>query len=233
MVASLTGVGVGSGDPELITLKALHEIQAADVVFVPVRRGGESSYALRVAEDLIDRDRQRVIPVPFPETGEDQWSERCRTIAAALDGEDRGIFLTEGDPTLYSSFGHVGRAMKQLRPEIRLDVVPGVSSVTAAAATAGLTLADHAERVAILPAMHALSQLEETLRSFECVVLIKVGPVLLETIELLERLDLLEQAVYVRRCGQPDEQVVRDLRSLVANPSRDYFALIVVRKASL
>ena len=230
-VGSLVGVGLGPGDPELITLKGLRAIEAADVVFVPTRRDEEPSYALTIAGDLIDPQRQAIVTLPFPVApGRDGWRERCRPILAELAGGRRGVFLTEGDPSLYSAFGHIRATLRRLEPELAVDVIPGVSSVTAAAAAAGLSLADYGERVAILPASYALDRLESVLAAFECVVLLKVGSVLHETLDLLERIGLLESAIYVRRCGRPEQQVVHDLRRLQADPPRDYFALIVVRK---
>jgi len=232
-VGSLTGVGLGPGDPELITLKGLRAIEAADVVFVPTRREGEPSYALTIAGDLIDPQRQTIVTLPFPSApGGDGWGERCRPIVAGLAGGRRGVFLTEGDPSLYSTFGYVRATLGRLQPELVVDVIPGVSSTTAAAAAAGVSLADYGERVAIVPAPYALDQLESILAAFECVVLLKVASVLPETLALIERVGLLESAIYVRRCGLPEQQVVRDLRSLGADPPRDYFALIVVRRSA-
>ncbi len=229
---TLIGVGVGPGDPELITLKGAEAIRSADVIFAPTRRAGQTGDALRIAEWLVDAARQQVVCIPFPdEANDDGWRQACDAIAAALDGGQRGVFLVEGDPSLYSSFGHVAKALAGLAPWLRVEVVAGVSSLSAAAAAAGMGLADGGERVAILPANHSLDALEETLRAFESVVLIKVGPVLREVIEQLDRLGLVDKAIYVRRCGRPDQQVVHDLRSLASKPPRDYFALIIVRRS--
>ena len=230
---TLTGVGLGPGDPELITVKGLKVLREAAVVFAPVRREGDPSYALTIAGGLIDADRQQVITLAFPEGSGGSWRERCRTIAEALSGGRRGVFLTEGDPSLFSTFGHVAATLGEVEPRLRVEVVPGVSSVTASAAAAGISLADYGERVAIVPAMHCRDGLEETLRSFETIVLVKVSPVLRETIALLDRLEILDRAVYIRRCGRPDQQVVRDLRALADEPPRDYFSLIIVRRTGV
>jgi precorrin-2/cobalt-factor-2 C20-methyltransferase len=227
----LTGVGVGPGDPELITLKGARAIRAADVVFVPVRRRGEASYALTIARDLVDDGRQRVVTLPFPEAeSRNGWHDACHEIRAALEPNRTGAFLVEGDPMLYSSFGHIADGLAQCAPAIAVDVIPGVSSVTAGAAVAGLSLGDYGERVAILPAAYRLPELEATLRSFECVVLLKVAPVLTEVLTLLRGLDLDVEAAYVRRIGRPDQQIVRDLAALAANPPRDYFSLLILRR---
>lgn len=228
--ASLIGVGLGPGDPDLITVKGLRAIQRADVVFVTTRRVGHPSYALEIADDLLDRARQEVVTLPFPEgSPNESWRLPCQQIRRCLAGGRRGVFLTEGDPSLYSTFGHVMDTLRALEPSLDLQVIPGVSSVTAAAASAGISLADYGEQLAIVPALHNLDRLEETLRSFDCVVLIKVGSVLAQLIDLLDRLGRLGDALYVRRCGRPDQQIVDDLRSLSADPPGDYFALVIVR----
>jgi precorrin-2/cobalt-factor-2 C20-methyltransferase len=230
---SLTGVGLGPGDPELITLKAVRAVREADVVFAPARRDGDPSYALEIAGHLVDPARQEVVTLAFPTAAEgESWEGPCRTIVATLRGGRRGVFLTEGDPGLYSTFGHVMATLRQLEPRIGVDVVPGVSAVTAAAAAAGVSLADYGERLAIIPAPYWLDRLEDALRAFDCVVLLKVGSVLGETIDLLDHLDLLGRAIYVRRCGRPEQQVVLDLASLRADSPADYFALIVVRRSA-
>jgi precorrin-2/cobalt-factor-2 C20-methyltransferase len=229
----LIGVGVGPGDPELLTLKALRAIESADVIFAPVRRDGEPSLALEIVRDRIDTTRQRVVTLSFPERGEgESWERLCRTILGALDGNQTGVFLTEGDPSLYSTFDHVRRALPAVArdTEISVGVVPGVSSINAAAAAAGLSLADSADRVAIVPAMEHPEALERALRDFQCVVIVKLGPRLGSVLDLLDRLGLLDRAVYVRRCGWPEQEVVYDLRALRQDPPRDYFALIIVRR---
>lgn len=225
----LTGVGLGPGDPELLTLRGVRAIRSAEVVFVPVRRPGEVSYALTIAGDLIDESRQRMVTLPFPESsGSEGWRAVGERVAAELAPNRCGVFLVEGDPTLYSSFGHVARAVATVAPHVRLEVVPGVSSITASAAAAGLSLADYAERIAILPATYRVAELEATLREFDCVVLLKVAPVLPETLALIERLGLTDRTTYVRRVGRPDQEVVRDVRVLAAAPPRDYFSLLIV-----
>lgn len=229
----LTGVGLGPGDPELITLRGVRAIRDADVVFVPVRRSGDVSYALTIAGDVVNESQQRVVTLPFPEGPGDQGYRAIgEQVAAELMPDRRGVFLVEGDPTLYSSFGHVARAVAAVAPSIQIETVPGVSSITASAGAAGLSLADYAERIAILPATYHADELEATLRDFDCVVLLKVASVLPATLAAIERLGLSDATTYVRRVGRPDQEVVRDVRALAADPPRDYFSLLIVRRRS-
>jgi precorrin-2/cobalt-factor-2 C20-methyltransferase len=227
----LTGVGLGPGAPDLITLRGLRAIEAAGVIFAPTRRPGERSRALEGATALVDLAGREVIEIPFPpEDTAGGWPERADLVASALSDDRRGVLLTEGDPAFYSSFAHVAAALRERHPTIEVEIVPGISSISASAAAIGTGLAEHAERIAVIPATATLGGLEEILTAFECVVLLKVGPVLRQLIELLERLGMLGRATYVRRCSRHDEEIVRDLSSLGEDPPRDYWALVVVRR---
>lgn len=229
--ARLVGVGVGPGDPELLTLKAARAIREADVVFTPVRRLGEDSLALEIAGDQIDRERQRLVTLAFPARERaDSWDAAAHEIVRELGADGYGVFLTVGDPLLFGSFGHVAAALRRLAPALPVEIVPGITSATAAAAAAGVSLVDRGERLAVVPATSHHDELARVLLEFDCVVLLKVGPVLGRLLDLLQRLALVEHAVYVRRCGQPGQQIVRDVRSLRRDPPTDYFALLIVHR---
>jgi precorrin-2/cobalt-factor-2 C20-methyltransferase len=229
--ARLVGVGVGPGDPELLTIKAARLIREASIVFAPVRRPGDRSLALEIVAEHVDARRQQLICVPFPERRDGEtWEPAARRMVEALGSTRNGVFLTEGDPLLFGSFGHVAAAIRRLCPDLEIEIVPGVSSVTAAAAAAGIALADYEDRLAVVPATADLGDVERTLLEFECVVILKVGRRLGALLEKIERLGLSAGAVYVRRCGWRDQEIVRDVRSLVPDPPRDYFALLIVRR---
>ena len=227
----LIGVGVGPGDPELLTLKAVRAIRAADVIFAPVRRAGERSMSLEIVHEHIDKDRQEIVSVPFPrESHGESWASAAVTVTEVLGTDRRGVFLTEGDPMLFGSFGDVLDGLRASGSALTTATIPGVSSVTAAATAAGLVLTDHEERLAIVPATACLDQIERTLVDFDCVVILKVGRVLGQLLTLLNRLGQLDHAVYVRRCGWPDQEIVHDTARLLDNPPRDYFALLIVHR---
>jgi precorrin-2/cobalt-factor-2 C20-methyltransferase len=227
----LVGVGVGPGDPDLLTLRAVRTIQVAELVFAPSRRPGERSLSVRIVGDLLDPDRQQVVPVPFPdERRGESWETIADVILDQLGPHGQGVFLTEGDPLLFGSFGNLAAAVRRRRPDVTIETVPGISSVMAAAAAAGVSLVDGEQRLAIVPATGPTDEIERTLLSFDCTVLLKVGPVIGNILALVERVGLLESGVYVRRCGQPEQQIETDLRALAADPPADYFALLIVHR---
>ena len=230
-VARLVGVGVGPGDPDLLTLRAVRAIQDAEIIFAPTRRSGERSLALQIVHHVLDLSRQRVVTVPFPDERQGQtWDEAAETVLDYLGEHGHGAFLTEGDPLLFGSYGHLAAALRRRQPAILVETVPGVSSVTAAAAAAGIPLVDGQGRLAVVPGTAPLDQIEQTLRAFDCTVLLKVGPVMSRLLSLLDRAELLDSSVYVRRCGQPEQEIVTDLRALVKQPPTDYFALLIVHR---
>lgn len=217
MSRRLVGVGVGPGDPELITLKAARLIRGAAVVFHP-----SHGLARSIAAAHLDPSRQELVAVDFP-LGD--GATAAGGVAARLRDGLAAVFLTEGDPLLYSSFLTVAAALRRLDPGIELDVVPGVSSVTAAAARAGLGLGRGGERLAVLTGGD--EDLEAALLRCDSVVVLKVGRGLGAALAALERTARTGEAVVVSRCGLPEEAVVTDVRTL-AGRRLDYFSVLLV-----
>jgi precorrin-2/cobalt-factor-2 C20-methyltransferase len=230
---TLTAIGLGPGDPELITLKGLRLLREARIVFAPVRSEGARSYALELAWPHLDLARQEVASLLYPMTldqppDEGQWRFNARRIATRLADGSAGAFLTEGDPLLYSTFIPTLLALRDEFPGLPIQVVPGVSSVTAAAALAQVPLARLDERLAVIPATAPDAALREALGSFETVVLLKVAARFERILDLLDSLGRLDGALLVERVGTPRERVVRDLRALRGRRP-DYFSLVIVR----
>lgn len=234
---TLYGVGVGPGAPDLLTLRAEQILRACPVICLPASAHGHS-YAGSIIEHLLDRGRQEVLQVQFPMQRDPELALPARVQAAAqvLERLHAGLdvaFATEGDPLLYSTFGYLLEAVKRCAPEIPMEVVPGISSITAAAAAAGLPLAAWDERVALIPAAHALRQtgsgdLRQMLQLFDTVILLKVNTVFDALLDILEESDLAQYAVFVRRCSTDREEIVCDLTRL-RRQKLDYFSLVIVR----
>ncbi|MBI2955168.1 MAG: precorrin-2 C(20)-methyltransferase [Chloroflexi bacterium] len=230
----LYGIGVGPGDPELLTLKAARLIREAAVIVVPKKTAHDRSYAYSIVRDLVDLDRQDLLELVFPMKKDldalaPYWREAVEAIALRLEAGKDCVFLTEGDPLFYGTFIYLLRVMKQRYPEIEIDVVPGVSSMNASAARATMPLASADERLAVLPATYELSDLMQVIQEFDVVVLLKVSNVMDSVIDLLEELDIIDKAVYVKKCSAADEEIVRDVRTL-RGKRLDYLSLLIVRK---
>ena len=234
VIGTIYALGVGPGDPELITRKAERILRSVDVICAPTGQAEAASFALSIVEPYLDRSRQLIIAQVFPMKKEEAellpfWVEAAATVAAHVRAGRSVAFITIGDPFLYSTFLYLFRIFKEDYPELPLEIVPGISSVFAAAAAAGVPLGMGADRIAILPATYESAGLRQTLRDYETVVLMKAHRRFEQIYALLEETGRLDDAVYVRRVGSASEEVVHDLRTLVGKPL-DYLSLIIVAR---
>lgn len=233
-MARIYAVGVGPGDPELLTRKAERILRQSPVICAPAASEGDSSHALSIVESLLDRSRQEIIIRVFPMRKDQEgldafWEEAAETVVSHVSAGRDVAFITIGDPFLYSTFLYLYRILREQYPEVLIEVVPGVSSVTTAAVAAGIPLAAAAERVAILPATFEDDKLRRTLQDFDTVVLMKVNRVFDRIYSLLKELGLERNGAFVSRAGTADESVTFDLASLVGK-KLDYLSLLIVKK---
>lgn len=228
-VGCLYGVGVGPGDPELLTLKAARVLSAAPVVFAPQAAGSKDSLALTVARGVIDETRQRLIYAEFVMggTSDDVWNAAAERIAGLLLGGDDVAFLTQGDPMLYGSFMYVMLKLRAAHPNIPIEVVPGVTSISAVAARARLPLVSHSERLAVLPAMYGIDDLRSVLAHNDTVVLMKVNRKALSAVAQLEAEGVLSRCVFARRATTERERIEYSLRD-VRPQDADYFSMLIL-----
>ena len=233
-MARIYAVGVGPGDPELLTRKAERILRQVPVICAPAATAGDSSHALAIVEPFLDRSRQEVLVRIFPmkkdQEGLDEfWEDAAATMVSQVRQGKDVAFITIGDPFLYSTFLYLYRIFRERHPDIIVEVVPGVSSINAAAVAAGLPLAAASERIAILPATFEEEKLRRTLLDFDTVVLMKVNRVFDRVYALLQELKLDGCGAFVSRAGTSEERVVFDLASLVGE-KLDYLSLLIVKK---
>lgn len=235
----LTAVGLGPGDPDLITVKGLRAIETADVVFVPRSRDGGDSVAGQIAAKWLDR--QTVIAVTTPMTHDESalrqaWQSAAQTIHRALHPADgqarRGAYLILGDPLLYGTFPYILNELQQIDPDFQFDVIPGVPSFVAAAAQTRTLLSAASDRIVIVPASRRTdaAALRALLFNFETVILLKAGKVFPQLVSALIALHLIEYSAYFERVGMPDERIVTG-NDILAMPRRTqpYLSLMIVR----
>jgi len=235
MTATFTAVGVGPGDPELLTLRGARVLREADVVMTPVGDRSDTSLALTIVEQHLDPQRQQILTRTFPmRQSADEQLSAWRVIAgevAALVREGKQVaFVTLGDPFLYSTFLYLYRELQRDYPDVPVANVPGISSIQAAASLARLPLGLGDETLTVVPATAADAEIEAALERSGTVVLLKVYRAFARLHGLLQRLGLARQSVYVRRIGLEGELLVRDLGQ-VREDDLDYLSLILVRPA--
>ncbi len=229
----LYGIGVGPGDPELLTLKAHRILQQVPLVFVPQAATSGDSLALGIVRKVLDPDSQEIMRIIFPTNNErgarEVWRRAaCRIAERLKEGQD-AAFIAEGDPMLYSTFSYVLKNIREDYPDVPVEIVPGVSSVMAAAASAEAPLVTHGQSLAVLPASYGIGALREAITSHDTVVLMKVNRAMIQALTELDNLSLTGKSIYVKRATTDREQVVHDLKQL-ADDDLDYFSLLIVRK---
>ncbi|MCI2419139.1 precorrin-2 C(20)-methyltransferase [Saccharopolyspora sp. K220] len=213
----LVGVGVGPGDPEMLTLAALREIRAAGTVFVPVLSADEQGRAEAVVRAHLgddERVRRLVFALADPVDGPQDrrrrhWDDAAEVVAKRLR-EDGGsvVFATLGDPAVYSTFSYLAATVVELLPEVELATVPGITAMQATAAQAGIALVEGAESLTVIPAMRDVTVLREALRARGTVVAYKGGRRLGELRDAIVESGALERSVYAEHLGTPDARVL-------------------------
>jgi len=231
---SLYGVGVGPGDPELLTIKAQKTLQKVAVISFTQLDDGKESYALSVIRGVLEAAKPEFLAITIPSDDEtpvspQTWTDAAAEIAGHLSQGKDVAFITEGDPMLYSEFFQVLGSVQSVVPDLEFEVIPGVSSVMAAAASSGMPLVTHGQRLTILPKVYGIDDLREAITNSDTTVLMEVDRDLLQALANLEKLGLAGKATYVRQASTSRENVVEDISKLEAE-DLDYFSLLIIRR---
>jgi len=242
MAGKFVGIGVGPGDPELITVKAAKALKAADVVCVPKSHAKKPSMALGMVRQILE-DRARpaeVLELVFPMTKDELevkrlWAENAAAVAARVKRGQVLAFITLGDPMLYSTFLYLFKSLREGHPEVKLEIIPGVTSVTAAAASAKLPLAEKEEVVSVIPSDLNAASVEETARHADSLVFVKCAHRIKDLAPVLVKAGFAEDSTValVKRCTLPEEQVLvgklGDVRDWEIK--EDYFSVAIVKRS--
>ncbi len=232
-IGTLYGIGVGPGDPELITVKGARLLGQCQHVFVPKPRTAADSVALSVAGIYLNPSSQ-VHELIFPMTSDQadlsrHWTASAGEIASVLKNGEDACFLTLGDPLLYSTYIYLLRELKALWPGAGVVTVPGVTAFSAAAALSGFPVGERKETVTIIPTADDLGNVQRALSGGGTVILMKIGRRLREVLNLLEEAKVIDRSVFVSHAGMENERVETDLRLLRAeDPQAGYLSIILI-----
>src|ERR1700754_3382138 len=177
---TLYGVGVGPGAPDLLTLRAVSTLKSAQVLAMPRSSDFGASMAWKIIKPVIGEvEGQERLFLTFPmnkdpERLQPAWEKAFQAIGKRLEKGLSVAFATEGDPSLFSTFIYLQREAPKRWPGIKIEVVPGVSSIAAVPAVTGIPLADGQERIAIIPANYGVEDLPRILENFDTTILMKI-----------------------------------------------------------
>jgi precorrin-2/cobalt-factor-2 C20-methyltransferase len=223
----LVGVGVGPGDPGLVTVAAVEALRGADVVIVPVSavsavsaqpHGDVGAEAAGRAEQVVRAHlgQGRVLRVPFVMTGRSgvthqrsqAWENAAQVVLDTFEaGATTVAFATLGDPNVYSTFTYLAATVRDRSPQVRVRTIPGITAMQDLAARAGIVLCEGRETLTLVPGTAGVDVLEASLRHDGTVAVYKGGDGAGELLEVLRRNGRLDEAVVGTRLGMDGERV--------------------------
>ena len=240
VMSQLTGIGVGPGDPDLLTVKAVNAIQNADTIMCPASAEDRPSIALSVVDSLIDKSKnQEIVKLIFPMTKdkdvlESHWKVNSKIMAEKVLSGKNVVYLTVGDPYLYSTWIYMHREISQNHPTMKITVIPGIVSMFTFASKVGISIAEGAEKVSIIPSCYDLSSVKEIAKNSEVLVFLKDGRYFDQVIELVRESGFPDDSIFA--IGQDlgtDKEIIRKLRLGDVNDdtlTTKYFSILVIKR---
>ncbi len=236
-MAGLIGIGVGPGDPDLLTVKAVRAIQEADVILCPASAEDRPSIALSVASSLVKN--QEIVKLVFPMTKdkavlESTWKRNARIMAQKALSCQNAVYLTVGDPYLYSTWIYMHREIRASHPELPISVIPGIVSVFTFAAKVGVSVAEGSEKVAIIPSCYDLESVRQIAQNAESLIFLKDGRYFDQVIEVLRESGFPDDSIFA--IGQDlgtEKEIIRKMTLGEVNDdalTSKYFSILVVKR---
>ncbi|SHJ04910.1 precorrin-2/cobalt-factor-2 C20-methyltransferase [Geosporobacter subterraneus DSM 17957] len=225
------GLGVGPGDPELVTVKAVKVLNKADIIIAPETISGKGSVAYKIIKEHVeqqDKVKFQVFPMTYDADALDStWNQNMEEIMLFLKQGKDVAFITLGDPMIYSTYIYVMRRIKA--QGIEVETVPGIPSFCAAASRLGIPLSEGEETIAIIPAAYKCDHMDELLTYGDNVILMKPSRGFEDTVEKLDKHQLLQNTVMISKCGHADESITWDLKKMTGQKI-DYLSMIIAKK---
>ena len=232
---TLYGIGVGPGDPDLITIKAAKILNQVDIVFAAASTKNNHSLAVNIAREHIP-DSATVIRLKFPMTRDKSetrkaWKEHAHTIIAKLEKGHNVAFLTLGDSMTYSTYGYILKYVQKLAPHLEVQTVPGITSYQAAAARLNTPLVEGEESLMIVSGVKGGNRLRELGAKPENIVFLKAYRNVTDIKAAIDESGKYPSCVGVKSCGHPDEEIIKDIEEL-SRRDPDYWTLILTKQAT-
>ena len=232
-------VGCGPGDPELLTIRALNLITEADVIFVPTSKSDKPSIALSIVAKYINKTT-KIINLVFPmikdkDALKEYWKKNTLEISEMVRTGKKTLYLTVGDPSLYSTWIYIHRELKKNHKDIEIEIIPGITSIFAFAAESKISLVEGNEHLSIVPACYDLNKVKNTVKASDTIVFLKDGRYFDNVIEMLSDSGFGEETqIAIAQDVSTKENIleIKHLKDLKGKkqPSQKYFSIMVVKR---
>ena len=240
-MVELTCVGCGPGDPELLTVKAVKAIKNADVIMCPTSKEGKESIAFSIISTIVDNSKKpEIVNLVFPmvkdkDILEDTWKKNTRTIAESVQSGKNVVYLTVGDPSLYSTWIYIHRELREKYPDVTINIIPGIVSMFAFASKVGISIAEGDETMAVIPACYDLGKVKETAKNCDTMIFLKDGRYFDQVISLLKEAGFPDNSLFaIAQDVGTDQEIVKKLtlgQVTKETFTNKYFSIMVVKRA--
>ena len=232
MTGVLYGVGVGPGAPDLLTLRAVNVLGKVDVILAAASPRNDYSAALETARPHLRPD-VRMLRLEFPMTRDravlhEAWRVAAEETQKVLEGGENAAFLTIGDPLVYSTFGYLMQTLEQRAPHLPVEIIPGITSIQAAAARTGTILCENSETLRVIPGINSREELEKALDGADTAVILKAYRNLPAIVDALRATDRLDSCMLASHVEQPAERLRQGIDLEEGTPP--YMSLVISRK---
>ncbi|HKO40055.1 MAG TPA: precorrin-2 C(20)-methyltransferase [Nitrososphaeraceae archaeon] len=232
-------VGCGPGDPELLTIKALNLIKEADVIFVPTSKSDKPSIALSIVSQFINKTT-KIVNLVFPMVKDksslkEYWKKNTLEISEMVRTGKKTLYLTVGDPSLYSTWIYIHRELKNNHKDIEVEIIPGITSIFAFAAESKISLVEGDEHLSVVPACYDLDKVKNTVKSSDTIVFLKDGRYFDNVIDMLSETGFSDESqIAIAQDVSTKENIleIKQLKDIKGKkqPSQTYFSIMVVKR---
>lgn len=231
---TLYGIGVGPGDPDFITLKAVNILSQVDMVFAASSKKNSHSLAAEIAKPHLKAS----VPIqilPFPMTRDKSvmaaaWQDNARTVIKVLEQGKNAAFITLGDCMTYSTYGYVLKQIQKLAPHLEIRSIPGITSYQAAAARINTPLVEGEESMVLLSGVMGGDRFRQISDHADNVVFLKAYKNAADIAKALDEAGMADKSVGIVKCGLKDEQIISNV-NVFQEKKPDYWTLIISKKS--
>ncbi len=234
-------VGCGPGDPELLTIKAVNAIKNADIILCPTSKKERPSIALSIISTLLLDQVQKphVVNLVFPMTRDRSilksiWKKNSKIIAECVFSGKNTVYITVGDPYLYSTWIYLHRELSNTYPQIRVNVIPGIVSIFTFAAKAGISIAEAGDKIAIIPSCYDLSKIKEIAKNCDNLIFLKDGRYFDQVLKILQDSGFSRSSMLAigQELGTKNEIIIKTTLDKVNDMlATKYFSIMMIKRA--